>query len=453
MLALSPRPLSFAFESEDNNLDSIYLNNFRGISESTIPIYPVNFFLGENSTGKSSVLSALSLLSSPEFWINLNFNTRDYDFGGYRDIVSISSQDKKEFQLGLYKEGNSGTQGTCYLLHFREGKDGLPILNRFSQLCSDHLVTLKVSPKQITVYGSKNLPDCVTCFDLCGCFEFLKNLPVTHKKGYKNISGDLKRFMRHNPIIAFPRIIDILFPENKTKKEEDPFLIPALTRNSLASLAPIRTKPKRTYDGYSQRYSSEGEHTPYVIRANTGKKGSRSFCAALDAFGKESGLFSTVGVSQFGKDRSAPFELIISLSAKSPLRINSVGYGVSQALPVVVELLNQPNKTWYTVQQPEVHLHPRAQAALGDVFFQVASTQEKILFVETHSDYLIDRFRLNYRKNSTKEDFAQILFFERVDDGNVITQIKISQDGEYPEKQPKEFRSFFLEEQRKILGF
>ena len=418
-------------------MDSIYLNNFRGISESTIPIYPVNFFLGENSTGKSSVLSALSLLSSPEFWISLNFNIGDYDFGGYRDIVSISSQDKKEFQLGLYKEGKNGTQGACYLLHFREGKDGLPILNRFSQLCLNHIVTLKISPKQVTAYGSKTIPDCVTCFDLGSCFEFLKNLPVTHKKGYKNISGDFKRLMRHNPIISFPTVIAILFPENKTgEKEEAFFPFPTLTRNRIASLAPIRTKPKRTYDGYTQRYSSEGEHTPYVIRANTGKKGSRSFRAALDQFGKESGLFSTVGVSQFGKDSSAPFELIISLSASSPLRINSVGYGVSQALPVVVELLNRPNKTWYTVQQPEVHLHPRAQAAPGDVFFQVASTQEKVLFVETHSDYLIDRFRLNYRKNSTGDDFAQILFFERVDDGNIITQIKIMQDGEYPEKQP-----------------
>ena len=434
-------------------MDSIYLNNFRGISDTTIPIYPVNFFLGENSTGKTSVLSALALLSSLDFWFNLNFNTADYEFGGYRDIVSISSQDKKEFQLGLYKEGDNDVRGACYLLHFREGKDGLPNLIRFSQLCSEHLVTLKISPKQITAYGSKNIPDCVRCFDIGGCFEFLRNLSVTHKKGYKNISGDFKRAIRHNPILSFPTVIESLFPEYKSRNEGDLFPFPTLTTRGLASLAPIRTKPKRTYDGYTQRYSSEGEHTPYIIRANTRKKGSTSFRAALDTFGKKSGLFSTVGVSQFGKDSSAPFELIINLSTSSPLRINSVGYGVSQALPVVVELLDRPNKTWFTVQQPEVHLHPRAQAALGDVFFQVASTQEKVLFVETHSDYLIDRFRLNYRKNAPGEDFGQILFFERVDAGNLITQIKILQDGEYPEKQPKGFRSFFLEEQRKILGF
>ena len=432
---------------------SIYLNNFRGISNTIISICQVNFFLGENSTGKSSVLSALALLSSPDFWFNMNFNTSDYEFGGYRDIVSISSKDKNEFQLGIYKGGDVKGGSACYLLHFQEGKNGLPILNRFSQLSSEHFLTVKLSPKEVAVYGSKNVPDCVKSFELEGCFEFLKDLPGTIKRGYKKISGDFKIALKRSPIFIFPAVLETLFPEYKTKSEEDPYPFPALTERRLASLAPIRTKPKRTYDGYAQRYSPEGEHTPYVIRTNLSKKGSSSFRSALDAFGKESGLFTTVGVSQFGKDSSAPFELIVNLSSNSPLRINSVGYGVSQVLPVIVELLNRPTKTWFTVQQPEVHLHPRAQAALGDVFFQVASTQKKFLFVETHSDYLIDRFRLNYKKKNVKEDFAQILFFEREENGNLITQIKIHEDGEYPEIQPKNFRAFFLEEQRKLLGF
>ncbi|WP_320056250.1 AAA family ATPase [Desulfuromonas thiophila] len=434
-------------------MDSIYLNNFRGITNTTIPICKVNFFLGENSTGKSSVLSALALLSSPDFWFNLNFNTGDYEFGGYKDIVSISSQDKKEFQLGLFKGGDDPGKSACYVMHFQEDKNGLPVLARFSQLSTENFVTLKITPKEIAVYGSKNVPDCVKCFELGGCFEFLKNLPNNIKKGYKKIGGDFKVALKHSPILIFPAVLETLYPEYKTKKNDDLYPFPTLTDRRLASLAPIRTKPRRTYDGFTQRYSPEGEHTPYIIRANIGKKGGSSFRTALDSFGKESGLFSTVGVAQFGKDSSAPFELIINLSSNTPLRINSVGYGVSQALPVVVELLNRPDKTWFTVQQPEVHLHPRAQAALGDVFYQVASTQGKVLFVETHSDYLIDRFRLNYKNNKVDDNFCQILFFERGENGNKISQIKIQPDGEYPENQPKGFRSFFLEEQRKMLGF
>jgi predicted ATPase len=105
------------------------------------------------------------------------------------------------------------------------------------------------------------------------------------------------------------------------------------------------------------------------------------------------------------------------------------------------------------VQQPEVHLHPRAQAALGDVFFQAAHAHKKVLFIETHSDFMIDRFRLNYGPSKPRADFAQILFFERTGGGNKLTTIKILSDGEYPEDQAAQFRSFFLEEQRKLLGF
>lgn len=436
-------------------MDSIYLNKFRGISETIINVFPVNFLLGENSTGKTSVLSALTLLSSTDFWFNLNFNTGDYQFGGYSDIVSVSSPDKSEFQIGLYKEDEENeSRSACYMLHFQEGNDGLPRLVRFSQLCSEHLVTLQISPKQIKAYGTKDVPSCVSGFELASCFEYLRNVPNTHKKGYKIFSDEFKRIIRRSPIFILPDIVEKIFPDQDPESDNDFFPFPILAAHSrLASLAPIRTKPKRTYDGYTQHYSPEGEHTPYIIRANINKKGEPSFRAALDTFGKESGLFSTVGVSQFGKDRSAPFELIINLSDNSPLRINSVGYGVSQVLPVVVELLDRPKETWFAVQQPEVHLHPKAQAALGDVFFQVALTQEKILFVETHSDYLIDRFRLNYRENDLKEKFAQILFFERLDEENKISQIIILPDGEYPENQPKGFRAFFLEEQRKILGF
>ena len=42
-----------------------------------------------------------------------------------------------------------------------------------------------------------------------------------------------------------------------------------------------------------------------------------------------------------------------------------VGYGVSQALPVLTELLREDCSPVFLLQQPEVHLHPSAQAALG----------------------------------------------------------------------------------------
>jgi len=171
----------------------------------------------------------------------------------------------------------------------------------------------------------------------------------------------------------------------------------------------------------------------------------------LEAFGEDSGLFQTVGITQFGDDSASPFELTVTLSAKAH-RVNSVGYGVSQVLPVVVELLTHGRKSWLAIQQPEVHLHPKAQAALGDVFFHAAIDESQTLFVETHSDYLLDRFRLSMRNNKHPKDFAQVIYFERTQDGNAIYPMVVDATGEYPENQPPGFRKFFLAEQKRILG-
>jgi predicted ATPase len=125
---------------------------------------------------------------------------------------------------------------------------------------------------------------------------------------------------------------------------------------------------------------------------------------------------------------------------------------VSQALPVLVELLDRKHGSWFAIQQPEVHLHPRAQAALGDVFFEMATSEHKRLLVETHSDFTIDRFRINYRKSKDRKPESQILFFERRDKHNTVTALPIDDTGELPEDQPSSYRDFFVGEELRLLG-
>jgi predicted ATPase len=112
---------------------------------------------------------------------------------------------------------------------------------------------------------------------------------------------------------------------------------------------------------------------------------------------------------------------------------------------------------WYALQQPEVHLHPRAQAAMGDLLFDMAlSPNDKRFFVETHSDYVVDRFRYRMRKAAEKGELAphaQVLFFERAGGKNIVHPIPLAPDGEYPEAQPDGFRAFFLEEELRNLGY
>lgn len=430
----------------------IYLNNFRGFKETIIPFRQVNFLVGENSTGKTSVLSILSLLFTQEFWTSLDFNSGQYEFGGYQDLVSNDSEDKSEFQIGILKFIKN-EQFFSYVLHFQEDKRGLPKLVRLSHAGNDYFTSVNITENQVKIYFDKlekkfNFGHFEYINDV---FEFLLKIPKEIKRGYRVLQKDKTDLYKENPVFFLPLAISETYPNAKkfvTFKN-----VTSFTDANFANLAPIRTKPKRTYDGYTQQFNSEGLHTPYILKEKLNNKSEKNFRLMLEKFGKSSGLFKSLNINEYGTGKAVPFELIVSLSEKSALRINSVGYGMSQVLPVVVELLNRPSRSLFSIQQPEVHLHPKAQAALGDLFFSAAHDKEKVLFIETHSEFLIDRFRLNFKRTEKDDKFSQILFFERSNVGNKISFIELDEHGEFSEEQPDSFRAFFLEEQKALLGF
>ena len=129
-----------------------------------------------------------------------------------------------------------------------------------------------------------------------------------------------------------------------------------------------------------------------------------------------------------------------------------VGYGVSQVLPVVTELLREDAPSLFLLQQPEVHLHPSAQAALGSLFCQVAR-QYRQLVVETHSDHLMDRVRIEVRDGTSglKPEDVSILFFEREGLDVRIHSLRIDKEGNILDA-PDSYRRFFLEETQRSLG-
>ena len=129
-----------------------------------------------------------------------------------------------------------------------------------------------------------------------------------------------------------------------------------------------------------------------------------------------------------------------------------VGYGVSQALPLLVDLLDPNGSTLLLVQQPEVHLHPSAQAALATLFCTVAAAGRQII-VETHSEYVIDRVRMDIRDRTTRlqPDDVSILFFERTDLDVHIHSLRFDEQGNLLDA-PDSYGQFFMNETRRSIG-
>ena len=129
-----------------------------------------------------------------------------------------------------------------------------------------------------------------------------------------------------------------------------------------------------------------------------------------------------------------------------------VGYGVSQVLPLLVDLLEPNGSSLLLLQQPEVHLHPSAQAVLASLFGAIAASGRQLI-VETHSEYIIDRVRMDIRDEATgltPEDVS-ILFFERTDLDVQIHSLRFDEQGNLLDA-PEGYGQFFMEETRRSIG-
>jgi predicted ATP-dependent endonuclease of OLD family len=71
----------------------LYLDNFRGFQDEFVPLEAVNFLVGENSSGKTSIIRAIKLLGDSNFWLNFDFNPAEFSFGHFKDLVSVGAEE------------------------------------------------------------------------------------------------------------------------------------------------------------------------------------------------------------------------------------------------------------------------------------------------------------------------------------------------------------------------
>ncbi len=90
----------------------------------------------------------------------------------------------------------------------------------------------------------------------------------------------------------------------------------------------------------------------------------------------------------------------------------NVGFGISYVLPVLVALLTSIPEDIVIIENPEAHLHPRGQAEMGNLIARAAAYGVQV-FVETHSDHVINGIRVAVKKGIVKPEDVNIAFFER----------------------------------------
>jgi predicted ATPase len=129
--------------------------------------------------------------------------------------------------------------------------------------------------------------------------------------------------------------------------------------------------------------------------------------------------------------------------------LDDVGYGVSQVLPQLLAIAGDSKLG--LIEQPELHLHPRLQADLADLFIATTIGRERQLLVETHSESLLLRLQRRIREGSLDPAAIRILYVLPIRDGSQsdVIQIQLAADGSFMSEWP---HGFFEERFVELFG-
>ena len=107
-----------------------------------------------------------------------------------------------------------------------------------------------------------------------------------------------------------------------------------------------------------------------------------------------------------------------AMESSDLVSIADVGFGVSQVLPMLVAcLVGEPDQMVY-IEQPELHLHPKAQYVLADILASAAAEKGMRLVVETHSAFFLLRIQTLVAKGAIDPRTVKLHWFSRDNYGN-----------------------------------
>ncbi len=173
----------------------------------------------------------------------------------------------------------------------------------------------------------------------------------------------------------------------------------------------------------------------------------------LEDFGKSSGMYEQLIVKSDAEEPDEEFEMTLKVRGGRQVKLNDVGYGVSQVLSTMAQVLGSldvPGRT-LLMQQPELNLHPKGQAWLMTQLMEISKEYQHNFIIETHSDYMLDRLRIEImRKNIDAEDVS-LVYLEPEGDKVAVHNIEFDHCANMINA-PGSYRAFFRKETKSLFG-
>lgn len=436
-------------------LTQLRIQNFKGWEDTgSIRMAPITLFFGANSSGKSSIGQFLMLLKqtveSQDRKAVLFPGGRNsaVQLGSFQELVfgrDVSRRIQFEYQWQLQNAMSiadplSGHQYEGNAIQFvasvaqEQSGHGTVIVDHFNY-------TLMNADDQVLAVGMKRKEGKKVEYEVNAQGYDLKRNPgrVWHPPTTVRFYGF------PDEVVAYHQNSD--FVQSLNLAQEKLF-------RSLAYLGPLRTKAERLYSWTGTEPESVGyvgENTVAAILASRQRKLSMGHKQRYKPFEqiiaeklKQMGLIESFKVNQISMKRQDYEVKVKTKGSLGEVDLPDVGFGISQVLPVLVECFYAPANSIILMEQPEIHLHPRAQAFLADVMIDVINAREDghdrniQLIIETHSEHFLRRLQRRIAEDAVKKEQVAAYFADVSRTSAILDELRLDMFGNI-ENWPKDF--------------
>ncbi len=383
-------------------LQEIILRNFKCFRErTTIPVGDFNLLTGVNGRGKSTALQALLLmrqsLEHSRTTDHLIFNGSCIDLGNFNDVRNSNISQKAAIEIKF-------------------GFDDDVSLHYFLLEDEDDEMSMKINSVRIQ-----------------GVIDEQETILETNlRNGQHTIQLENETFPIHWQNLIWRSLEtknDLLALANEKVDFARIHYI------SADRIGPRDFYPKQSFAEFPN-VGRQGEYTPHLLYQMRNNLVNDVIChekgSTHTLLDQTQAWLSTIfdGARIDPKPTEANLVLLTLRSDETPIQgykpIN-VGFGYSYALPIIVSgLIAQPGEI-FIVENPEAHLHPYAQSQITQ-FLTLVSTTGVQVFVETHSDHVLNAVRLSVLDKHLAPQDVNIVFFGGKD-APEVTRIPVNDDG------------------------
>ncbi len=423
-------------KADEASIQSIAVEGFKSFrKKQKIDLAPLTILAGANSSGKSSIMQPLLLMKQT---LDASFDPGVFKLDGPN--VDFSDQDQflfksnlinsVEFKLNVIKANEE--------LSFEyEQRDKLSdlILTELKLKKDGHLSTLHMDMTHKELEQQKSI--------IPATIEILKMLGVKRPIPY-NLSIEKERCFFSLSIYAGSRKVQFQPIEDFSKNLESLIHLPGLRGNPLRIYRKIATGPM--FPGLFPVYVAS------IILSWMEKSDPR-----LDKLGKALQVLGLTWKVEAKSVSGVGIEVKVGRLPKKGkngvddmVNIADVGVGVSQVLPVVVALLTAEKGRIVYIEQPEIHLHPRAQVAMAKLLLDAAK-RGVIVVAETHSQFLLLAVQELIAAGKYKPDLVKLHWFQRKPNGeSVVASGGLDENGAFDDW-PEDFSDVELKLNEKYI--